>query len=274
LLAISVSVAALVAAAPAGESARAPVADGVAEVAALLGADAAALATPAARARAGSRAIAGVFQADAAIAALDDERARLQELLSWGQAARDRHVTTLNVGVGLFATGAAVGSTMQLWDSTDRAGTIVGAAAGLLGAAASLLATRAPDRSRAPSSVGPGLLGPYLATPAGAGAGVGARYPPLVWRYLDQPPPDAPHSRADGLRAEWRRLGRLPAGDSRADRRRRSQLVDPIPPGAAASLEAMSDRALMLADVRAQVSALKATLAALFERLRDGAEAP
>lgn len=200
-----------------------------------------------------------VFEAlldiDRALEALDTERHEVQEARAWVQTVEERHTHILDIAVGVLAGGAAVGTGLTLFDRTTRAGTIVGTAAGVVGTVVALMATRPPRNPMPPLTISSGMLGPFLGRPGPS------PYPPLVWRYLSRAPPGATRTRRDSLVLDWRRLGRVhgdPNGGIRPDESVR--LTGSITAKSDADLGALSDRALMLADVRATVSAFKGAL--------------
>lgn len=201
------------------------------------------------------RVVETAFEVDQVVDAIDGERADLQEVVSWGGTQRDRHLTRLDIAVGILASGAAFGSALSIFDETTRAGTIVSFVAGAVGAGVTLLATRAPAQTRPPYAVKSRMLGPYfgLVPPA-------ELYPPPVWHYLTRAPPGSDQTRRQRLLVEWRHLGRAPTGTSMADRDRLANLVDTISPDRSVNFKVLADRALMLSDVRAQALAFKLAL--------------
>jgi hypothetical protein len=212
-----------------------------------------------------TRVLAASLTADQVMAAIDDERLQIGELRLWAQARQDEHVKALNLAIGVFSVGTAVGTGLTIADKTAKAGNIVGTAAGVLGAVLSFLALRSPAQLRAPFGVSSRMLAPFFGEPAAPES-----YPPLVWRYLTRAPPGATRTRLDELLAKWSRAGlvKMPA-DTEAARTKIAQLTGAISPSAQVSLEVLGHRLLMLSDVHVQVESLKVELSRALAFFRE-----
>jgi hypothetical protein len=203
-----------------------------------------------------------VIDLDQVNAALDREHTDVEEMREWGMARQTKHVDTLNLTVGILAGGAAIGTGLTISDRTSHAGAIVGTVAGVAGCVVSLLAARGAKRPRPPFTVGSRMLAPFF------GGSPDGLYPPLVWAYLDRRPPGGTRRRRDDLVAAWRRVGHVPSGIGPADRAPIAERTEPIPAAHPIDLDALSDRALMLRDVRAEVARFKAGLGAVLASIR------
>jgi hypothetical protein len=210
-----------------------------------------------------SRLLAAGFEVDRVIAAIDRERAGLEELAAWSRASQERQARRerraallpsfdMDLGLGVLALGAALGTGLGAFDETARAGAIVGTLAGVLGADTSLLT--GGERARAPVAVPSRMLGPCL------GEAPDALYPPFVWRYLTQVPAGGTESRRDRLVAGWRRGGHVPPGVGLADQERIADLAEPLSPGRVPGAAVLADRQAMLTDLRAEVASLRALI--------------
>ncbi len=113
-----------------------------------------------------TRVVAASLAADQAMAAIDGERLQIGELRLWAQARQDERVKALNLAIGVFSVGTAVGTGLTIADKTAKAGNIVGTAAGVLGAVLSFIALRSPAQLRTPFGVSSRMLAPFFGEPA------------------------------------------------------------------------------------------------------------
>ena len=246
-----------------------PVAPDAAEAAGLLGlehsleavrAEGTARAPPSSREEITRRVLQASFEADSAIAQIQEEQAAVAEVLGALQSEHDARLGTLNLAAGVFAAGAAVGTAMTLDDRTATAGTWITTVASGVGAALALYAALAPGTGTPPVRARSNLLAPFFGRPLVAGS-----YPPLVWAYLDHAPPGETVTRRQQLLAQWIRLGKIGEGpgDPRID-----ALVRPISDRRAVDIGSLQDRSLMLWDVRARIASMKQGLLALLESMQ------
>ncbi len=202
--------------------------------------------------------IASALDVDSVNARIDYESARLGEVQSYLSTRRDKRVNLLNVANVVLGTGVgAVGSGLQLIGSAQHAGNIVSTSAGFGGTILSVIGLRQPPVVRAP-----GFTPAMLAKLLGAEPGPGSDYPPDVWAYLSTPDLSLPRGESgqQHLMFEWTSFGHL---KEKPNSKTISALTSTGKGGTPLSIDIISDRLAMLADLRAHVSALQVDLAEL-----------
>ena len=108
----------------------------------------------------------------------------------------------------------------------------------------------------------PNMLAPLFARPAA----LNSYYPPVVLEYLRSVPPGESvdsGSRLDQLMAEWRTAGRLAAPGSSKTDQKIVRLTSSLDSKTRLSIDDLSDRMAMLADVTGLVGLMKRDLAEL-----------
>ena len=208
------------------------------------------------------------LKVDGVLAELANERAHLSELSVALQARRDRAVNLANVANLITGTGLGiVVNSLQFSNSTANVGNGIGVGSGVASTALSLVAMRL---QRGPQgSVGriPNMLAPLFGRPGE----LNSYYPAEVMEYLRTVPPDesaAAGSRLDQLITEWRQDGRLgPAGSPKTDEQI-ARLTSSLDDKTKLSIDDMSDRMAMLADVTGRVGLMKRDLADLMLSVR------
>jgi hypothetical protein len=162
--------------------------------------------------------------------------------------------------------GIAVNA-MQFSSSTANVGNGLGVSSGVGSTVLSIIGIR---RQRGPQrSVGriPNMLAPLFARQAA----LNSYYPQEVLDYLHSVPPgEGQHSgsRLDQLMAEWRQAGQLgPPGSAEADQKI-TRLTSSLDDKTKLSLDDLSDRVGMLADVTGRVALMKRDLAELMLSIR------
>jgi len=207
--------------------------------------------------------IATSLEVDGVLAELDNERAHLSELSAILQAQRDRSVNLTNVANLITGTGLGIAvNAMQFSSSTANVGNGLGVASGIGSTVLSIIGIR---RQAGPHrSVGriPNMLAPLF----GRQAQLNSYYPEPVLGYLRSiPPGQSPDvgSRLDQLMSEWRQAGRLGPSGSPINDKKVTRLTSSLDDKTKLSIDDLSDRMAMLADVSGRVALMKRDLAEL-----------
>ncbi len=214
--------------------------------------------------------VATSFEVDGVLAELNNERANLSELSTVLQARRDRAVNLTNIAGLITGTGLGVAvNAMQFSSSTANVGNSLGVGSGIGSTVLSIIGIR---QQRGPQrSVGriPNMLAPLFARqPA-----LNSYYPQEILEYLRSVPPGEgidSGSRLDQLMAEWRQVGRLgpgPPGSAETDQKI-TRLTSSLDDKTKLSIDDLSDRMAMLADVSGRVALMKRDLAVLMLSVR------
>lgn len=198
---------------------------------------------------------------DTAIAEIQFEQTRLEEIRDRLNSERTAQVNILTIAAAVFGAGTAAGTAMTLKPSSTAAGEWVGSITGLVGAALGVAAVLVPSRNRPPLQVPSSMLAPILDPSLGP-----ERYPPLVWRYLTTPMAPGAVPRELLLDA-WRKLGRIGAPGLPQKRGSAAALTCPVATWDQVSIEDVDSRRLMLGDARAQVAAMKPALRLALKRV-------
>lgn len=210
--------------------------------------------------RINSAVLAAQLDVQAVEAQIDYEIARVQEVQNFLSSRRDRRQSLTNAANIVMGSGVgAIGSALSIKASTATAGAVVSTAAGATAVLLSVIAARQKGGVR---SLGytPAMLAPIL-DPAPAERS----YPPVVWAYLTTPDPAVPRARTwcEHLMSQWEDLGRLEASGSAQRARQVKSLTATGITGVPVSIDEISDRAAMLADVRSHVASMQVDLSAL-----------
>jgi hypothetical protein len=203
---------------------------------------------------------------DSVVDQIDNERAQIVELQSILLARRQRAIGTTNLATLALSTGlGAVSGVLQFSDTTKGVGNAVGFAAGGLSTLLSFHSLRQQHSGARPGWILPNMLAPLLSEPQEHG-----EYPADTWAYLHTAPPggSSQTSRREQLLAEWRRAGRFPPLDSAESRPKIAMLTSTDGADKKLSMDLLSERAAMLADVRDEVSAMKRVLAEILSGIR------
>jgi len=203
--------------------------------------------------------VASALDVDSVNARIDYETAHLQEVQTYLSALRERRVNLLNVSNLIIGGGVgAVGSGLQLISSAQHAGDVISAAAGFGGTILAVIGLRQQKGQLGTPGSTPAMLGMLLrSSPSDS-----SDYPPEVWAYLTTSDPKLPHGRTvqEHLISEWTRYGHL---KEKPDAKTIAALTTTGKGDIKLSVDMISDRTTMLADVRAHASAMLVDLAAL-----------
>ena len=203
---------------------------------------------------------------DAVVDQIDNERAQIVELQSILLARRQRSIGTTNLATLALSTGlGAVSGVLQFSDTTKGAGNVIGFAAGGLSTLLSFHSLRQQHSEGRPAWALPSMLGPFFSEPQEPGV-----YPPDIWTYLSSAPENASSyaSRKERLLVEWRGAGRFPPLDSPRAKARIELVTSTDATDKKLSMDLLSERVAMLADVREEVSAMKRYLAEILSAVR------
>ncbi len=198
---------------------------------------------------------------------IDNERAQVIELRDILRSNRDRAVGTTSVATLAIGTGLGVVSgVLQFSDTTKGAGNIIGFAAGGISTLLSFHSIRQQRSGKRPAWILPDMLSPFFGVSQEQHGG----YPDAVWVYLNSAPPGAasPASRRDRILAEWLGADRFKALDSPEGKAKIALLTDTNAANKKLSIDLLSERSAMLADVRAEISLMKGDLHALLGAIR------
>ena len=147
---------------------------------------------------------------------------------------------------------------MQFSDSTKGAGNIIGFAAGGISTLLSFHSIRQQRSGKRPAWVLPDMLSPFF----GVSQEQQGRYPNAIWAYLNSAPPGTPSqaSRRERILAEWLKAGRFSSLDSPEGKAKIALLTDTNAANKKLSIDLLSERSAMLADVRDEISLMKRDL--------------
>ncbi len=206
---------------------------------------------------------AAAFQVDAAIAQIDNEIARANEVHSYLSDRRDRAVNRANllgiiVGGGLGATSSG----LQLSSTLTKPAAGIGIGAGAAAASLALLGIHAQKGRSSPFDFESNMLAEFFERPLLPDS----RYPETVWTFLNQSAPSTPNNvtRREQLVQTWIQVQRI---DSAADAEKIARLTSQPSEALHLSIDDFEDRAAMLQDVRARISFLKRDLGVLIASL-------
>ncbi|HUZ48068.1 MAG TPA: hypothetical protein VMW54_15655 [Terriglobia bacterium] len=197
---------------------------------------------------------------------IDNERAQIVELQSIILARRQRAIGTTNLAALAMGTGLGVVSgVLQFSDSTKGVGNAVGFAAGGLSGLLSFHSLRQQHSRVRKTWVLTSMLEPFFSKPAEHSI-----YPADIWAYLNSVPEGAGSqpSKREQLLAKWSKAGRLPPPASPQFKSKIALVTDTNAGNRRLNMDMLSERSAMLADVRAEVSAMKRVLAEILSEVR------
>jgi hypothetical protein len=212
--------------------------------------------------------VAASFEVDGVLAELDNERAHLSELSAALQSRRDRAVNLTNVANLVTGSGLGIAvNAMQFSSSTANIGNGLGVGSGIASTLLSVIGIRLQHGPQ--HSIGriPNMLAPLFARKSA----LSSYYPPPVLEYLQSVPPGESTdsgSRLDQLMAEWQRFGRVGRPGSAKTDRKVTRLTSSLDDKTKLSIDDLSDRVAMLADVSGRVALMKRDLAELMLSVR------
>jgi hypothetical protein len=209
---------------------------------------------------------ASVLDVDGVLSEISNESNQLADLRTSLENRRDRTISRLNAAS--LITGAGLGTAVSatqfstLGTRTQNIGDGIAVGAGVASIILSIMAVR---RQHGPNgTVGdmPNMLAPLL----GGAPVLNTYYPPDVRQYLDSVPANEDPkrgSRLEQLRSAWVKVGRLDASDSVQQRQKVAALTTSQSKDVKVSIDDLTDRIAMLADVSGRASLMKRDLAVL-----------
>jgi hypothetical protein len=203
---------------------------------------------------------------DSVVDQIDNERAQIVELQSILLARRQRAIGTTNLATLALSTGlGAVSGVLQFSDTTKGVGNAIGFAAGGLSTLLSFHSLRQQHSGSRPEWVLPNMLAPFFEE-----AQDRMDYPADAWAYLNTSPDGIASqvSRRERLVTQWRQAGRFPSLDSPESKQKIGLLTSTDASDKNLSMNLLSERAAMLADVRDEVSLMKRVLAEILGAVR------
>jgi hypothetical protein len=207
------------------------------------------------------------LEVDGVLAELNNEQARLSELSSALQARRDHGLNLLNIANLVTGTGVGIGvNALQFSSATANIGNGLGVGSGIGSTVLSIMGIRRQRGPLAPVGRVPNMLAPLF----NRRPELNTYYSPNVMAYLHSVPTGRTQtSRLDQLMAEWAQVGRVEqAGSPRAEKKI-AKLTSSSEDKVKVSIDEITDRSAMLADVAGSVSLMKRDLAALMMSLRS-----
>jgi len=198
---------------------------------------------------------------------IDYERAQVIELRDILRSNRDRAVGTTSVATLAIGTGLGVVSgVLQFSDSTKGVGNVIGFAAGGVSTLLSFYSIRQQRSGKRPAWVLPDMLSPFF----GVSQEQHDCYPNAIWAYLNSAPPGGASqaSRKERILAEWLGAGRFGPLDSPQGKAKIALLTDTNAANKKLSIDLLSERSAMLADVRDEMSMMKRDLRDLLGVIR------
>jgi hypothetical protein len=208
--------------------------------------------------------LAASLEADGVVAEIDNEWAQARDVRSSLESRRDRRIVANTVANILIGGGMGVtGSLVQL--KNNNVGNILGAAAGGTAVVLSLIAMRQQKGGEQRLGIAPNMLAKIF----GRTAEFHSDYPEVVWTYLNSVPPAGagPETRRARLIQYWTELGRISSESTPEGRHKIDLLTSSVSGQKLLSIDVLSERAMMLSDVRAQVQLLKRDLGRLMRYL-------
>lgn len=204
---------------------------------------------------------------DAVIAELDYERAQILEERDLLASARDRKINILNVA-NIVTSGVSgiVTNAMQFSEKTALAGDGIGVGGGAAGLILSVIGLRVQGPK---ASVGttPNMLAPVLRPDSGHDV-----YPDDVWSFLSASPAPDGHidtSWRDALVSDWVKGKRIGPPQEAPSQKKIQMVTSEIPPHKILSIDVLTDRTLMLLDLRNRVALMNHELSHLLRAVSN-----
>ena len=207
------------------------------------------------------------LEADGVIAELDSEAEKLASIRGFLESRRDR---ALQIGTiaNIVAAGAGgiLGTALQFGDNTASAGNWIGIAGNSISTMLSLIGLRQQQGGKYALRESPNMLAPLF----GRESEYHASYPDAIWKYLNEATPTEPQkgTRAERLRKEWAEFGRIDEKPSAKGTNKITFLTSRSSEGRKLTIDLLSDRAAMLADVKVWVELMKRDMSKLMLALR------
>ena len=198
---------------------------------------------------------------DAVIAQIDYERAQILEERDLLADARDRKINILNVA-NIVTSGVSgiVTNAMQFSEKTALAGDGIGVGGGAAGLILSVIGLRVQG-PKASVGTSPNMLAPLLHPSSGHDV-----YPNDVWSFLNASPAPDGHvdtSWRDALVNDWVKEKRIGPPQQAPSQKKIEMISSEIAPHKTYSIDVLTDRTLMLLDLRNRVALMNHELSHL-----------
>jgi len=210
--------------------------------------------------------VAASLDVDSVVDRIDYERAQIVELQSILLARRQRALGSTNLATLALSTGlGAVSGVLQFSDTTKGVGNAIGFAAGGLSTLLSIRSLRQQHSGARPAWALPSMLAPLLTDPR-----ENSVYPAEPWAYLNSAPEGGASqaSRREQLLAGWLTAGRFLPLDSPQSKSKVALLTGTDAADKKLSMDLLSERAAMLADVHDEIAVMKRALAEIVRSIR------
>jgi hypothetical protein len=212
--------------------------------------------------------LAAGFDVDGVLAEIDDERARVIEARAFLQTRRDRGVNLISLASLITGSGVGIAvNALQFSSATANVGNGIGVGSGIGSTALSLIGIRLQKGPVRQLGAAPNML----AVPFGREPVLSSLYPEDVLIYVNSVPPgEAPDqgTRLQQLMRDWVALGRLDPPETSKGQKEIILMTASLDPKQKLSIDDLTNRALMLADVAGRVSLMKRDLAELLRAVR------
>jgi hypothetical protein len=204
---------------------------------------------------------------DSAIALIQKERDQIQEARELLSEKREGRGHIVEMAATIFDAGSAVGDAIQFNDKLTTKGNAVTFSAGAVAAALSLWALHLQHGGKTRVEVAPNMLARLFGRPTEP-ANI---WPGEVWAYLNSAPASGlmDQTRAEVLKHQWVKQGRISLQPSLKAEQKIVFLTSSLSGARRLSAGELSDRAAMLADLRAQVALTDRDIAELVHCLRQ-----
>jgi len=196
---------------------------------------------------------------DAVVAEIDYERAQILEVRDVLMSAQTRKINLLSLANIVAGTGSGIlTNAMQFSDRTALAGDAVGVGGGAAGVVLSILGLRVQG-GKASLGIAPNMLAPLFGRPPE----LRSIYPQDVWAYLNTAPASDPRIHVpwrEELINQWVQQKRIGPPDAPASQKKIELLTSRITEHKRLPIDVLTDRTLMLVDLRARVGLMNRDL--------------
>ena len=205
---------------------------------------------------------------EAVVGEIDYERAQIAEMRNTLSNARDRQVNLLSMANIVAGTGSGIiTNAMQFSNATAKVGDGIGVGGGIAGVFLSVLGLRVRG-GKASLGIAPNMLAPLF----GRKPELRSIYPEDVWAYLNTAPAADPRIHLpwrEELISDWITEKRIGPPDAPASQKRIGLLTSSIAEQKRLSIDVLSDRALMLLDLRSRVMLMNRDLRTLLNSVNE-----
>jgi hypothetical protein len=205
---------------------------------------------------------------DAVVSEIDYERAQILQVRDLLSSARDRKINLLSLANIVAGTGSGIlTNAMQFSDSTAMAGDAVGVGGGAAGVVLSILGLRVQG-GKASLGIAPNMLAPLF----GRNPELRSIYPQDVWMFLNTAPASDPRIHVpwrEELINAWVQEKRIGPPDDPGSQKKIDLLTSRIAEHKRLPIDVLTDRTLMLLDLRARVTLMKRDLRALLSAVNQ-----